>query len=210
MFFNVAKKFARCNIKYCFLLSCVSFPTQIWTENDGSHHMHETAQSRKRAAAESICASLCSAMSSGITCKCIWKIHLTKCVLRKKKYKYFPFFYVGSFWTQRTWNLESYGIYRKAQFYLSFTQSCAWQFKIMLRRLYTHFPILLCTWCWKITIKTVRQPALKYCWILGPDFPGKDAFENCTQNTPKFLWVFSLWLSPWISSSEKNCASCIW
>lgn len=180
-FFNVSKKFARCNIKYCFL-------PQIWTENDGSYHMHETQFYLHRAGREqllnSICAWLWSAMSSGITCKCIWKIHLTKCVLRKKKktLNYFPFFYVGSFRTQRTWNLDSYGICRKAQFYLLFTQNCAWQFKIMLRRLQTHFPISLCTWCWKITIKTVRQPVLKYCWILDPNFPGKAALENCTQN----------------------------
>lgn len=100
----------------------------------------------------------------------------------KKKHYYFPFFYVESFWTQRTWNLKSYGICRKAQFYSSFTQNCAWQFKMMLRRLETHFPILLCTWCWKITIKTVRQPVLKYCWILGPEFLGKAALENSTQN----------------------------
>ena len=52
-----------------------------------------------------------------------------------------------------------------------FTQNFTWQFKMVLKRLQTHFSILFCTWCWKITIKPVRQPILKYCRMLGQDFP---------------------------------------
>lgn len=53
-----------------------------------------------------------------------------------------------------------------------YTQNFTWQFKMVLKRLQTHFSILFCTWCWKITIKPVRQPILKYCRKLSQDYPG--------------------------------------
>lgn len=94
-FSNVSKKFARCNIKYCFLLSCVSFPPpdldRKWWELPHAWNLVLSAQSRKGAAAEF---HLCIALFSNVQWHHL-QMHLkntfNKMCSEKKKLRIFSF-----------------------------------------------------------------------------------------------------------------------